>query len=323
MDILKLMAKAQEADAAAQAEKLEAQRGTYHVGGTGIITDEGDCIGPCPRSALARVLGYERPIEPNRMFMFALGKANEDTCYADLEAAGAHFRKEGDILCSWRTRAGTLVEGHPDCDIGTRTVDSMTLEEVYEPEEVIEMKSVCSLWTARNVLFDRTPKMDHVIQAGHYMWQTGLPATIWYRSGVDWPVATGGSNGWLQKMFNNPEFKEYVTYNARGEVKKVNPFQVFFSLKWGPDGAEWQSLDNELHKGTTLVLPDSIERYYDMMDDMQARKHLGPRPAKLEADGKKMFWDRCDPAYCPWSAICDKCECDYDKWFETIKGESK
>lgn len=274
--------------------------GILRGGNSGLLEEVGGKVGitgHCHRKTYLRLKGIDwDAIEENRRIMFEGGKYNEDVWFSILSKSYPHkILCEEDIPIRWMTDAGVLVTGRPDmvlCDAQDK------------PQTGIELKMASSLWTVREVINAR-PKQPHLIQAGHYMWQLGIPFQLWYTSYVDFAVT-----GWAQQHFpKQGEYgSEHCVYNEKGEPVKTLPFQLGFELTWDTDDVlhfravgteEWQE---------TIISKDRIKRYYEFIASMEKEDTLGPRPDNLKYDGHKQSWSMCSAKYCRLAETCDKHE---------------
>ena len=194
-------------------DREKAKTGTLRGGNSGIITEGGIAAGACGRLTYLRAKGINpNPIEEERELMFAAGRSNEDSW---LDALKRSY--DGPILCEeeipthWITTEGTPVTGRPDIVLGKD--DGVATEDTkysYSPDEEwndgparafaphlgIELKLVSSLWTARTVLIEDTPKIEHLIQSAHYSWQLDCPFELWYTSRADYHIGSGWDRDW-------------------------------------------------------------------------------------------------------------------------------
>jgi hypothetical protein len=287
-----------------------AKPAAYRVGSGGIYY-EGTSVGTCHRVALARFFGVEQPISDDKHLMFSLGLANEDLTVLDLEAANDGTYKilrEEECPISWTTDKGTPVTGRPDIVISQN--DKLIAG--------LELKSVSSLWTARDVCAQRKPKLPHLIQAGHYMSRLNIPFELLYISRVNFAIV----GDWVKSFFSK-NLNKSIELNDKGEPKNVNPFDAHFELQFNTNSGDvlcYRSLESKLSEGftPTIVTKENIDNYFAFLDYLREQKDLGPRPMTVEADGTPCKgWNNC--SYCEFKPMCDKSERNYDRWFEDIK----
>lgn len=252
--------------------------GNLRAGNSGIMSEQGDIAGSCHRKAHLRSLGMEiDPPDDSRQIMFQMGTANEDVVYNDLMQTKAEdevILRETEIPITWFTSNGTKVTGRPDmvvCKAGSvRTwynpaetslltsdvsgfifqgrLPEMRLEPPV-PIYGIEIKSIASVWTSRDIIGERTPKMEHLIQAAHYSWKLGqqaaaaksansgfssLPFKLLYKQyGIQEIPGWKGSEqrpGWSQKLFpkQGAPGSELIDY----EKGRIQPFEISFELEF-------------------------------------------------------------------------------------------
>lgn len=315
MDVKKLLEAGRAKLDADHSAQERAKAGILRVGTSGIIIPVNGAeiiIGHCARKAMARTLGFQQPVEENRHLMFGGGLANEDAVVADLTAglpAGFTLKREEEIGVSFKLSDGTEVSGRPDivlCDAAGAPVSG------------IECKAVCSIWTAKAVGFERNPKTDHLIQAGIYAKLLGVPYTLVYSSRVDWVVPDWAARkGW----FNGHD--EITERNARGDVNKILPFEMYYDLIWNDDSLFWaESGADEWHP--TAITWDSVLKFYETVAAGLSSKTLPARPAPIDvSDTSKTTFDACDAKYCQWAHLCDRHEADFSKWIKEVAKISK
>lgn len=314
----------------AEAEKLKL--GTLRVGNSGIRDSKsGDIAGSCHRKTYLRTLGIEvEEIEDSKLMMFELGYASEDVVVGTLEGMlnpGHVILREADIPINWTTRHGTPVSGRPDVVIcekaplsGTITAAGPDMYTVNKPILGIELKSVHSVWSAKKYLFEQTPSLSNLCQAGHYMWKLGIPYRLIYKGysqlgqGMSWAPRMAG-------MFpaQGEPMSEYMDYNEKGMPLQVKQFELGYSLELDAHGRLRYKSDLPNSKWvSSLITTGDIEEYYNYVAEMGERKDLGARPMTLDAVGNKESYKMCK--YCPLTATCDKFEDrGFDVWLEEVK----
>ena len=182
----------------------------------------------------------------------------------------------------------------------------------------IELKLVSSLWTAKDVLVDGTPKLLHLIQAGFYSKVLDLPWELWYTSRVDFAVSR---EGWMQKLFYGiPEEYAEFRQDSKGNtvLNKVTPFRVGYRLTWKNNQLLYTRVGSETETHTVISW-DSILAYYQMIADVDSKGVLPPRPTNVDATGKSGGYSMCDPKYCTYSESCDKYETSLRKWVASVE----
>jgi hypothetical protein len=293
-----------------QKEHEDAEQGKlggYRAGNTGIKLGN-RWLGKCPRTTLLRSKGISTKEEDRlKHIMFSGGVLNEDVWMRDLQSVykDGKILREEEVPTSWVTKGGTRVTGRPDivlCD-GTG-----------KPTLGLELKMASSVWTARDVLILGLPKFDHLCQAGHYMWQLGVPFKLCYTSYVEYPVV-----GWMGKNFpkQGAPGSEYCDYNNKGDIKKLRPFVQIYDLTFDETtGILLYKLEAATKWTTSVISIEGIEEYFNGLDEIAAKRKLPARPETINVDGTKDGWSICD--YCPVKSTCDKYEGDYQKWIEEV-----
>jgi hypothetical protein len=283
----------------------ESKRGILRVGTSGALLPDGKTVGKCMRLALLRALGIDGDIEnTSREFMFAAGRTNEESWMEKLQASGLpleRIKREEEWPVSWTLDSGRRVTGRPDF---------VLLDAEGKPERGLELKLVSSLWTGRDVLLKGRPKMEHVLQASHYMWKVGAPFEIWYTNRAIFQLPYMKNVPWPRR---DSELARYFDYSDEDDLpRSMIPFSVGFELRQGAENLEFRPL---LHGNTkdwvkTPVSLKSIEEWYKeldkYMDPLYNNGALPPRPVSLLADGDKKSSKQCD--YCPLAQVCDKRE---------------
>ena len=294
--------KLQEDHAAHEVEKV----GILRAGNTGVYED-GEVSGKCARLTYLRFKGIEVGDDDNsKELMFDSGRGNEDLWLAVLKASGQVpvIRCEEEVPISWKTDKGILVTGRPDVVL----CDSQAV-----PVHGIELKLLCSMWTALDALSCK-PKAMHIMQASHYAWQLGVPFDLWYTSRVNWYIP---DQGWIQNKLPKQgepgsELIEYTvklnkkTNKEETYVKTLKPFRRGFNLKFNEEGAvlfkevsssEWQE---------SLVSIKRIKAYFELVASMDDTKELPPKPINLDALGNEGGYDICN--YCELQEVCKKAD---------------
>jgi hypothetical protein len=303
--------------------------GTLRGGSSGCISMNKP-LGSCPRLAALRFSGIQvdEP-EESRGFMFDAGLGNEDIWYSLLETVypKEQILREEEIPITWEVD-GTPVTGRPDI---------VLTDSDKKPLVGIELKLVSSFWTARGVLFNKTPKTIHLTQAGFYSLRLDVPFELWYTSRVDWPVTCQPPNkktsrDWMAKMLPTiqeplSEHVEYTFYvrdnsNAFGWrklkpeeysqhsldkvlsiPKKVKPFTVGYRLEWNKGQLRYKLIgDDGAAWVSTVITAKGIEEFYRQVASVKNNK-LPQRVSKMKADGSMENYSVCD--YCSLKGLCD------------------
>lgn len=349
-----------------------AKLGTLRAGTTGILSENGDIAGQCHRKAHLRSLGVEIETPTvDKLIMFELGFANEQVILDQLNsiindniASAPEGRTspyviltEEEIPISWKTSNGTVVSGRPDiviCEVSDR-LEYEILKETPKPLLGIEAKSCHSLWTVRDVLFGGAPKLDHMVQAAHYMWKLNIPYKIIYKGYSQLGQgAAGQSDNWVVKQFPKPgdpmsEHIEYTYYEKRWDatkgktvnskrteeeywnlppekrnhgLKHLKQFEVVYDLRIDTHGRIQYKRESSDIWTNTIVTTQDIERYFEFVSQMAQKQDLGPRPMTLDTSGEKANYSSC--GYCPLQKVCDttdKQKLNYTQWLDLVKKE--
>ena len=304
-DLTKLFWSGMESDQKEHADKEVAKLGNLRAGDSGAMTKTGDVVGGCHRRAYIRTfLGAEaEEHDGDSLIMFELGKANELVWLDKLKRSWPGIiKQEEEIPISWTTTNGVKVTGRPDMVLCNAD---------GKPMLGIEHKAICSIWTARDVSFEMTPKVKHLMQAAHYMWKLDIPYRLVYTQYVNYAI--GGD--WMAKMF--PANHPYVEPNEKGIPKHVMPHVTIYELSFDNAGRIQYRPEGTDTYLTTKWTRDDIMRYYEFTAVMAERKALGPRPTAVKSDGTKASYSDCK--YCPLLEVCDKCENKWEKWNEEVK----
>jgi hypothetical protein len=267
-----------------------------------------------------RSLGYQKPPALNKQLLFQAGLTSEDSWLETLTAAwDGVILTEDEVPTKWHTTNGTPVTGRPDLVLCERHLvpatianpDPTGLVEVTAPVLGLELKLVCSPFTAYNVLAKQQPDLSHLIQAAHYMWQLDEPFKLVYTSRSNYSLGFGSMK---KKWDSVPE-----TY-FNGSGTSVEPFVVEYDL-WFEDGTLVYQI-GEPHNSepqTTDVTVKGIEKYYECTANIAETGSLGPRPEGKNVFNQKMSWHPCDG--CPLAEACDDYEHDYELWIDHAKKE--
>lgn len=302
----------------------DSKLGILRAGNTGMVTPAGLIIGPCMASTYLRFRGVDvKGLEddgdsggaPGRELMFEAGRGNEDLWYDVLSKShvGKILREE-EIPTKWTTRQGVDVTGRPDlvlCDAAGK------------PEIGIELKLVCSFWTAYEVLIQGKPKFPHLLQAAHYSWQLGIPFELWYTSRVDYHMQS-----WVAGQFPAPgdlrsfcitytyslpkpgggktkiSREEYISHPGpkNADVLKIGPFLIGYQVQVVEGVLQYRAVSKPNSKWQiTNINIEDIRRYYECIPELE---QVPPEPRVLKADGTKANYKASD--YCSLGKLCCK-----------------
>lgn len=290
--------------------------GTLRAGNTGMVSPEGQVIGKCARLTHLRYLGYKvSEHDEATQFMFRYGNINEDVWMQILtDTWKGKILTESETPTNWTQAGGIEVTGRPDIVL----LDP----EDEHPVLGLELKAASSFWTWRSVRFLNMPKWDHMCQAGHYMWQLGVPFKLVYTNYVYHTAP------WLDRMVPRPgqSGSEAVIYDEiirkgfrKVEARKAMPGFVAYDIRWSPPQigkVQYLEYRNEATPEAdwtrTKITIDGIRKYFDIQSDVGTGRPLPPRPLSLKIDGSKESWVACDS--CPIQDVCDTYEDSYDAW---------
>lgn len=297
------------------------KRGILRAGNTGVVNGS-EVIGTCARQTLLRYEGIKyESIEDSKRLMFDAGLSNEDIWIQSLREGltelgdtSTIIKREEEIPISWVTPSGVQVTGRPDLVLGELTDDK------FVPKLGLELKLVSSVWTARDTGVMLEPKLVHLMQAGHYSWQLGVPFQLWYTNRAEFAVGSG----WEQKTFPPREnlltdILEFGESKGKTTVKKVLQFRQGFQLEWTRGGQlKYRPIlsGKELDWTWTPITQQGIIDYYELVVSQAKDKQLAARPKSLKSDGSPGTFSLCD--YCPLQAVCDAHERNYGKWLSEV-----
>lgn len=328
MNISQLLLDARLREREGHASQESGKLGTLRAGSTGMMDASGNVAGHCHRKSHLRSLGIELEQPSNdKLIMFELGIANEDVIVNQLRSIlGSDYTilREEEIPIQWMTRNGTRVSGRPDIVICTGdSLGSMN------PVLGLELKSVNSLWVARDVVFSGTPKTANLIQSAHYMWKLNIPYKLIYKNYGQLGQGMAG-NEWIIKQFPRPgepgsEFIEYSSKESKktGQtvhtIKHIKQFEIVYDLQFDKHGRLQYKLEAADKWVNTVIVRDDIERYFEYVSGMGGENpDLGPRPLTINPQGEKLNWTDC--SYCPLQKTCDQYESTgYENWLNQVK----
>ena len=311
----------QQAEAKKKEEKTKA--GQLRAGNSGIFLEDGNMAGACPRKAYLRLNGIDIEPSDDRFIMFEFGRENETIIIDKLKRQiGNTFDVTGDDVnsFSWKLPSGRTVSGRPDVVISSKNGTALA---------TLELKMVASLWTARDVVFNNSPKLAHIIQASHAMIKLGCPAKLVYIQPVDFQTPM-----WANTVEQFPQpgepFSELIEYTekevsgGRGQAKKkvmmpkkVVPSRTVYDLEVDITGCiKYRREESKEAWTVTPVSQESIEAFYRFIDEMPS-VGLGPRPLSLKACGDFENYTQCQ--YCELAGICDRLEKQDQAWLDECK----
>jgi hypothetical protein len=316
IDVLKLLTDGTIKKMAIDDAADRAKAGTLRGGSGGWMSEDFKyCTGTCPRKAWARYKGYTLEDNSDKLPMFQGGRLSEDGVCEILEHSWPNYKREEEVPTSWSTTNGLLVTGRPDivlCDNGV-------------PCHGLELKLICSLWTALDVLV--APKVDHIIQAAHYSKQLNVPYTIVYVNRTNWSLLSDFALKKIPKEGDvGSEVIDYKWYKTKvmedGKAKEIKyragkdmkPFYRTYNLRWDTHGQVEVNLGGD-NWVTTFVTWSGIERFYNYISTMDERGHCGPVPTPVDISGDSKSYKAC--AYCNLKEHgCGKANLPLDKFKE-------
>lgn len=330
-------------DKAAKEESTKV--GTLRAGNSSLLLPSGEFVGVCPNVTYLRFKGIViEPVDKSRDLMFDAGRRNEDHWVDVLKQSwDGIVLTESEVPIRWETTNGTQVTGRPDI---------VLCDKDKNPVCGIELKLVSSLWTARDVYFQKKPKLNHLVQAAHYSWKLNVPFELWYTSRADFAI----TGDWVKNLFPKPGElgSEHCVY-AYYQEGKLNPktgknvkhklTKMEYDLKsaMGERGLSCDILKinpftqgylTDIHNGKlyykdamlsnsswieTLITLDDITRYYERITEMETLNQVQPTPKLLDVNGDKLNYTA--QQYCSLGDLCcGKCpEKQLDKWVDKIK----
>lgn len=286
--------------------------GSLRAGNSSCLTADGQVIGGCHRLAYMRQQGVELPIPDHTYLMFQAGLANETIWVEQLKAAlpDKLVLQEEDVPIAWATQNGTKVSGRPDIVIADAS---------RKPEVGIELKQISSVWTFRDVIIEGKPKLAHLAQALHYMWQLNCTYKLAYTSRTLFAVA-GGKGSWMAKLFpkKGELGSEVCDFNDKGDIKAVHPAMRVFDLRLNSRGIlEFCDEGTDRWQASPVTL-EGLKAFYEAVSNMHADDDLGPRPSTLDCHGEKASYTLCQ--YCELLSLCDAHEKEgAHAWLELVK----
>lgn len=278
-------------------DELEASKlGIYRAGSAGMVLDTGHVTGTCPRKAFLRSHGIQYDVKKrNDVLMMENGVWNEDIWVDVLSRSwqGVIKREE---------ECGVRIELDEDIVITGRP-DVLLCDADGVPMKGLELKNASSVWTGRDVASERSPKIEHMIQACLYMWQWQVPFDLCYASRVKYVVP---SKTWIERLFpkQGQPGSEIMEFNDKGGSKSLLPFMITYPLRL-VDGSVEYKVDDKWWP--TPVNVESILRFYRGVHSMNDHDSLPNRPVVLKLSGGKGY-DPCSPDYCELAATCKKYE---------------
>lgn len=307
LNVLELLLLGSKRKSAKHDEDDRKKAGSLRGGSGGWMSEDGKlCTGTCPRRAWARYKGYTIEDTSDKEGMFTGGVLSEDGICELLDYTWPDYKREQDVPTHWQTKQAIEVTGRPDIVL---CKDGATYHG-------LELKLICSLWTALEVL--QLPKAEHIIQAAHYSKQLNIPYTIVYVNRSNWSLLSDfaikkapreGKPG-SEHMTYETYTKEGMTYRAPKDFK---PFYRTYPMRWDEFGQV--EVDNGQEWVKTFITWEGIERYYNFIAEIDTLGHCGPVPQPVNAIGDKKSYKACK--YCNLAEHgCGKANMPLDKFKE-------
>jgi len=281
MDVISLIQDGQEILQKEHAAEEKTKLGQSRIGSIGVLTKKG-VLGECLRKAYLRRTGIETTIDNSLLTLFDGGYANEEAVLKNLRKGGEANQLEVDSDFSFRH---ALASGRPD----------IVLKKDGTPVHLIELKSICSFYSAKNYHFDMVPDKKHLAQAGAYMMWLGesdVTGSLLYSSRVYWHIPP-----FLAKMFlpgcYDVDFKGDRAY-------RVRPFNREYKLQWKDDSLTYIS-DGMSEERVSPITKQGIEDFYTRLSSIKETDLVDAPPLAVDATLAKSFAP-CD--YCDLSDVC-------------------
>lgn len=281
---------------------LEPSRlGKFRGGSSGCIGPKGVIYGTCPRRALARSWGYSED-SSDRDEMFETGKENEAIWERRIQSVLGPDSTipEGspESTIAWTLPDGRPVEGSPDLVVKG------------ESEILLELKKICSVWTARKVSIHMFPKKEHMIQLAHYLGVGGRAAGVLiYTQDVSFGLPGVGK---YPPSYLFPEIPGLVEYNEE-DPRALLPHTTMYGAMIDKEGSVWYRCKSAHYEDSawrpSLITLQGIHDYYQLTADQETNKVLANKPSRTSPffgfDGKKAKADSSGPCdNCPLNGIC-------------------
>lgn len=293
-----------------QSSDRDIKAGRLRAGNSGIVDEHGNVAGSCLMAAHIRELGYVvEEVTNDKLIMFSMGHLSEIQKTREITHAltpGQVLRAEEECAIEWRTSNGTVVSGRPDLAI---------YGEDGRAVEGFELKSIASVYTTSEVLFEATPKLAHLCQAGHYMWQHQIPWTLIYTNYVNQQIPD-----WKARQLPPlpEELKYAVEFRKDGKLKQVVPFDVSYSLRFDSEGYVEFSLAGSERWTRSIVRWQDIQRFFEVASTIKETGNLGPRVHTMDALGHELSYSQCG-MYCSAHKQFGQYEGDYGAWLAAVR----
>jgi len=303
----KLLERGQEALDDKRSEESKTKLGNLRGGSAGAIVG-GEVYGHCHRLHMLRTKGIEIDPEGTTQVMFDSGIANEESVAKVLNESvpkGLRLLREDEFPVLW-TEPTFTVSGRPDF---------VYVDANNQPQLGLELKSVSSIHTARNVIAENKPSSGNLVQAAFYSWRLGaqngtgpIPYKLVYTSSPYWHI---NYNKHLEGAFQDNPLVEH----KKDRPFRVKPCRVVYDLTWQNGVLCYEREDGFSPLVKTLLTTESIELYYRKVSEMAQSKVLGPRPSNKSVSGQKSY-SPCD--YCDLASVCDEKESNFDTWLDAV-----
>ena len=277
----------------AEHAKLEAEKAGNLRGGDSGCMVNGEVYG-CHRQSIARALGLEIPPDANSLLFFAAGYGMEDQIAAKLIAGWqGEVLQEEDVPVQWSVPSGRQVTGRPDFMLRT-----------HKSGVGIELKTIVSTNSAKQVGLLHKPQTKHLCQAAHYSWQHNTPWILTYVS----PARYNCTNN---KIKGTGQFEYPGQYYL-----KIDPFRAHFYLRFDDEGTLVYRHPKYAKEISTVITQQGIQDYYHLIDECLEKKTLYFPPINRYADGSKMPYEHVK--YCEACTAAEQAQGDWQHWLDEL-----
>lgn len=322
MNVANLLRRARDLDAGLKRDSEHSRIGTLRGGSSGTLSKQtGDVTGTCHRRSHLRSLGIivEPQADDAKSIIFARGKDQEFSVLEDIESSlefPYKMLREEEIPTQWETTNGTKVTGRPDgviCEMQNNGLNTV-------PRIGLEVKSIGSVWVTKSILLELQPKLPHLQQAGHYMWQLGVPYKLIYRQNSQLILP---NYPFMLKLLPTDEsdFRyKLIKFDKAGRPLEILPYTIVYDLALDKNQRVMYKLEHEpesAYRATIVTIPE-LQAYYEYVSKLGPGADLGPRPKAVTAFGEKLNYTDCD--YCMLKPTCTAFEkSGYETWLAEVK----
>ena len=276
-------------------KELKTVKKQWHVASIGTVLPDGNTIGECPRKAILRYLGIKTSaISTAKSVMFEGGRLNElvweqklKRVHSGIVWAGDEKPNDPRIVSD-----GNLI-GH---------VDVLLCDSSGKIETGIELKTVCSLWTAVSVFVEKQPKLEHLIQSGLYMKLLGLSEyKLAYTQYVNY---YSPEYDFIAQKVNGQfgEFIESKTHKKKEIPKNFLSRRKIYDVKLDFRGyVDFKEEHGEETKYSPIDV-STCQKYIELCETAINDNSLPAPSLALDCLGNKCNYKKCQ--YCDLSEIC-------------------